>query len=139
MSKELRAFRKICRSMSSIYEFTDEYKKNKKLIEIALKNYEELTSKQVLLYGRTHEEAQKLIDIIYKNYKEVKITNLIDENKVKAFDIIKEKNVNVRAFKKVLLMTQNDDVKLNSYNSQNHRYEDDLTKDEFDLLKEVLL
>lgn len=31
MNKGLRAFRTICRNMSSSYEFTDEYKKNKKL------------------------------------------------------------------------------------------------------------
>ncbi len=41
MSKELRAFRKICRCLSSSYEFTDEYEKNKKLIETALKEKEE--------------------------------------------------------------------------------------------------
>lgn len=57
---------------------------------------------------------------------------------LKALQVIREKNVNVRAFKKVLLMEQNDDVKLRTYNSQNHRYEDDLTQEEFDLLKDVL-
>jgi len=55
-----------------------------------------------------------------------------------AFEIIKEKKVNVRAFKKVLLMEQNDDVKLRVYNSQNKRDEDDLTKEEYDILKEIL-
>lgn len=92
MNKELRAFRKICRNLNS-YEFTDEYKKNKKLIETTLKNYEELTSKPAILYGRTHGHTQALIDTICKNYKEVKITNLEDEKKLKALEIIKEKNV----------------------------------------------
>lgn len=89
MSKELRAFRKICKNLNS-YEFTDEYKKNKKLIETTLKNYEELTSKPVILCGRTHGYTQALIDTICKNYKEVKITNLEDEKKVKALEVIKE-------------------------------------------------
>lgn len=87
MSKELRAFRKICRNLNS-YEFTDEYKKNKKLIETTLKNYEELTNKPVILYERTHGSSQALIDTICKNYKEIKITNLEDEKKLKALNEI---------------------------------------------------
>ena len=39
MSKELEAFRKICKNLNS-YEFTDEYKNNKKLIEKELKAFE---------------------------------------------------------------------------------------------------
>ena len=39
MSKELKAFRKICKNLNS-YEFTDEYKENKKLIEKALEHKE---------------------------------------------------------------------------------------------------
>ena len=89
MSKELRAFRKICKNLNS-YEFTDEYKKNKKLIETALKNYAELTNRPVILCGRTHGYTQALIDTICKNYKEVKITNLEDEKKLKVLEIIKE-------------------------------------------------
>ncbi len=89
MSKELQAFRKICKNLNS-YEFTDEYKKNKKLIETALKNYEELTSKPMILCVRTHGYTQALIDTICKNYKEVKITNLEDEKKLKALEIISQ-------------------------------------------------
>ena len=131
MSKELRAFRKICKNLNS-YEFTDEYKKNKKLIETALKNYAELTNKPVILYGRTHGHTQALIDTICKNYKEVKITNLEDENKVNALEIIKKKEVNVAA----LLELDN----LQQYNN----YCDmvggckKLTQEEYDLLKKVL-
>lgn len=60
------------------------------IIETALKNYEELTSKPAMLYGRTHGHTQVLIDTICKNYKEVKITNLEDEKKLKALEIIKK-------------------------------------------------
>lgn len=60
------------------------------IIETTLKNYEELTSKPVILYGRTHGYTQALIDTICKNYKEVKITNLEDEKKLKALEILKE-------------------------------------------------
>lgn len=37
MNKELKAFNKICKNLNS-YEFTDEYKKGKKLIKEALKD-----------------------------------------------------------------------------------------------------
>lgn len=133
MSKELRAFRKICRNLNS-YEFTDEYKKNKKLIETTLKNYEELTSKPAILHGRTHGHTQALIDTICKNYKEVKITNLEDEKKLKALEIIKEKNVWFWVFRR----THN----VNEYNEKVALYYpecDELTQEEYDILKEVLL
>ena len=131
MNKELRAFRKICRNLNS-YEFTDEYKKNKKLIETTLKNYEELTSKPAILYGRTHGHTQALIDTICKNYKEVKITNLEDEKKLKALEIIKEKNVWFWVFRR----THN----VNEYNEKVALYYpecDELTQEEYDILKEV--
>lgn len=90
MSKELRAFRKICRCLSSSYEFTDEYKKNKKLIEEALKNYQELLERPCVVMPRASGKTNAIIEKICKFNKEIKITNLVDENKVKAFDIIKE-------------------------------------------------
>lgn len=108
------------------------------IIENALKNYQELLEKPYVLVVGTHEHAQALIDKM-NNYKDIKIANLEDGNKLKVLEIIKNKNVNVRAFRKVLLMKQNDDVKLRAYNSQNHSEEDDLIKYEYELLKEVLL
>ena len=39
MSKELTAFTKICKNLNG-YEFTDEYKKNKEIIESTLKALE---------------------------------------------------------------------------------------------------
>lgn len=47
MSKELQAFRRICNNLNS-YEFTDECKKNKKLIENAFKDYENLKERTKL-------------------------------------------------------------------------------------------
>ena len=63
MSKELRAFRKICRNMSSSYEFTDEYKKNKKLIETALKEKETqdialITLKEVIKFDAKLQDIE---------------------------------------------------------------------------------
>lgn len=103
------------------------------LIETALKNYEELTSKPAILYERTHERSQALIDTICKNYKEIKITNLEDEEKVKAFDIIKKKEV------AVFFLNKSKDV--NDYNHTLKTYgtNQELSQDEYDLLKEVLL
>ena len=134
MSKELQAFRKICKNLNS-YEFTDEYKNNKKLIETALKNYEELTSKPIILYGRTHGNTQALIDTVCKNYKEVKITNLEDEEKVKAFEIIKKKRVDLE-FLFEEWEEENWEFAFENYN-MNHEIE--LTQEEYDSLKKVMV
>lgn len=104
------------------------------IIETALKNYEKLTSKPAILYGRTHGHTQALVDTICKNYKEVKITNLEDEKKLKALDIIKEKNVWFWVFRR----THN----VNEYNEKVALYYpecDELTQEEYDILKEVML
>lgn len=135
MNKELKAFRKICQNLNS-YEFTDEFKKNKKLIETTLKNYVELTSKPFILLGRTHGEAQALIDYICKNYKEVKITNLVDEKKLKALEIIKEKMVYIEVIKYALKNNYDCGYYNMTMDKLTERY---LTEQEYDLLKEVLL
>jgi hypothetical protein len=102
------------------------------IIETALKNYEELTSKPIMLCGRTHGSSQALIDTICKNYKEVKITNLVDEKKRKALEIIKEKRVDVE----LLMKTQNA-IEYNRF-SKNVNQSHNLGQREYDLLKEIL-
>ena len=116
----------------------EQYDYFKAQIENALKNYEELTNKPVILYGRTHGYTKALIDTICKNYKEVKITNLEDEKKLKAFEVIKNKKVNIHSWyynncnkipyeiykQSIMVKTISDEL---------------LTQEEFDLLKEVLL
>ena len=62
MSKELKAFRKICKNLNS-YEFTDEYEKNKKLIEKALER---------------KEKSEKALEIIKENALYVDWTWLFD-------------------------------------------------------------
>lgn len=57
-------------------------------IETALKNYQELIERPCVLVGRTSGHTKALIDVISKNYKEIKITNLEDEKKLKALEII---------------------------------------------------
>lgn len=106
------------------------------IIENTLKDYEELTSKPVMLYGRTHGHTQALVDSICKNYKEVKITNLEDEKKLKALEIIKQKEVNVYRFH----LVQSYKNPLERYNDTFHIVEKNfLSQEEYDLLKEVLL
>lgn len=137
MSEELtplKAFKKLReqndflkqRNIPKEYRYDDELD----IIETTLKDYEELTNKPVVLYGRT----QALIDMICKTHKEIKVINLIDERKVKAFDTIKEKQVDVY----ILLKTKS----LDEYNEWYVGIQDNfmpLTQDEYDLLKEVLL
>ena len=98
------------------------------IIETALKNYEELTSKPAILYGRTHGHSQALIDTICKNYKEVKIINLEDEKKLKALEIIKKRTTP--------LVIQKGQFYFLEYDNTFQYY---ITKEEYDLLKEVLL
>ena len=70
MSKELTAFRKICKNLNS-YEFTDDYKNNKKLIEKSLKALEIIKKKMVNL--------DDLNDAIYEdNYHQNDEHNAID-------------------------------------------------------------
>lgn len=134
MSRELQAL-EIIKNAPTIYvgcasDIYTRYSHECKIIENALKNYEELTNKPVVLYGRT----QALIDMICKTHKEIKVINLIDERKVKAFDTIKEKQVDVY----ILLKTKS----LDEYNEWYVGIQDNfmpLTQDEYDLLKEVLL
>lgn len=89
--------------------FYDKHKKDLDIIEDALKRKEELE--------RMHTNA---LDKIAK-----------DRKKLKAFDIIKEKNVDVQLLK--------DSKNLNDYNWCVHTKDRALIQDEFDLLKEVLL
>ena len=104
------------------------------IIETVLKNYEELTSKPVILNGRTHGYTKALIDTICKNYKEIKITNLEDEKKLKALEIIKETPIfawYVTIYKNAYEMVA--DVK--GFRTNNSVEE---LQEMFDLLKEVL-
>ena len=132
MSKELKALNRIKQFMSLN---AAHWKQDISYIETALKNYEELTNTPPILWGRTHGNTQSIIDYICKHYKEVKITNLEDEEKLKALEIIKEKLVNVD-----LLMRCD---YLDVYNMQMRVYSpihkfQELTQKEYDLLKEVL-
>ena len=102
------------------------------IIETKLQDYEELTNKPVILYGRTHGYTQALIDTICKNYKEVKITNLEDEKKIKALEIIKEKGIILQFIKETYTVEQ--------YNAGVFgTLVKPLTQEEYELLKEVLL
>lgn len=134
MSKELDALMRINQKFVQ-KEWNNkprETEKDFELIENALKNYEELTNKPVMLYGRNHKKTQALIDTICKNYKEVKITNLEDEKKLKALKIIKEKEVDVGWFNRATsLYHYNMGMGIKSYGA--------LSQEEYDLLKEVLL
>ncbi len=126
MSKELEAFRIMVRDNNLELPYSNTIQ----AIETALKNYEELTSKPVILYGRTHGYTQSLIDYVCKNYKEVKITNLDDEKKLKAFEIIKDKKIDMGLL--------NETPNVEEYNNWCSD-EAQLIPEEFDLLKEKLL
>lgn len=117
MTKELEALERI--KYYGFYDdygnshcLVDTYKKELDLIEIALKEHE--NDKQV-----------------WKNYlKEIKNLPPVEvQMKLKAFEIIKEKNVNVLLF--------NFSTSLRDYN-ESRLEKDKLIQEEFNLLKEVL-
>ena len=81
------------------------------------------------------EQVQELIDTICKNYKEVKITNLEDEKKLKALEIIKENEL--------LSVFQDSNGKCYVIFTGKYGFENktavEIPQEEFDLLKEILL
>jgi len=156
MSKELEALKFIknveveigndLNTATKVFELNHEYNKAFDIVEKALKEYEMMKQIKIIVVDKkiSDDDLDKLKNqrVFVGNLEQCEIKSLFDERtqkQLKALEIIKEKNVNVRAFRKVLLMKQNDDVKLMAYNSQNDKYEDDLTQEEYDLLKEVLL
>ena len=86
-------------------------------VETELKRLEGIDNSPKIILGRHHGQTKSMIDYVCKNWKEVKITNLEDEKKLKALEIIKKKKWLV------------EDI-LNAF------FED---KEQYDLLKEVLL
>ena len=157
MNNYLEALERIKRGQTSddLYKIRHE---DLEVIEETLKKHNELTSKPVLLCARTSRKEQILIDKICKNYKEVTVTNLESNKKLIAFDIIKEKRVDIcmlfNCFERGGLERYNDFLdKVYLYLPRCHlakeqfdfldkvylylpRYH--LTKEQFDLLKEVL-
>lgn len=108
-----------------IYEFSKCYD----IIEKALKNYQELLERPYVLVVGTHGHAQALIDKL-NNYKDIKIANIEDGNKLKALEIIKNKDVNPIDIRCCDTIEQ--------YNVKENGNVP-LIQEEFDLLKEVLL
>lgn len=122
MNKELEAFELIKCNCNQNYP---DFEKQAKIVENALKRLE----KPYVLMTNTRGKSKSIIDYICKNWKEVKITNLEDQDKLKALEIIKEKKVNVNC-----IISGWSLGKYNSYKSHIK-----LTQKEYDLLKEVLL
>ena len=57
MNKELKAFKEICKNLNS-YEFSDEYKKNKELIETAFKALDIIKEKVQFEFLEEREEGK---------------------------------------------------------------------------------
>lgn len=74
MNKELKAFRKICKNLNS-YEFTDEYKQNKELIESALEELDFYVrhcrdlEKLLVKVNTEREKYRRAIRVIKRNLK----------------------------------------------------------------------
>ena len=155
MNKEFKALEKIA-NLPMTEQYKSDYKggmtncivadncgKEIKIIETALKRLEEIDNKPKVILGRTHGQTKSMIDYVCQNWKEVKITNLDDEKKLKAFEIIKKKNIT--PYEDVLQNGGYEDYLMFRNLCKQDLEENEilasklLTKEEYELLKEVLL
>lgn len=85
MSKELTAFTKICKNLNG-YEFTDEYKKNKEIIESTLKALEIIKeTPEFAWYVTIYKDAYEMINDV----KGFRVNNSVEELQ-EMFDLLKE-------------------------------------------------
>lgn len=143
MSNELEALNRICEHL----DLDDEYfyskngeKADYKIIETALKDYELIKQPKIIVVDKkiSDDDLEKLINqgIIVGNLEQSKIEPLFDnetQNKLKALEVIKNKQVNVRYL-----------FQCKSLRDYNFVYKGTkqsnlcLTKEEYELLKEAL-
>lgn len=141
MSKELRAFRKICKNLNS-YEFTDEYKKNKELIETALNEKVNIENRIDEIFENHNIKSFTELNERLCDYNELKFDDDIKQKKLKALEVIKsscefdfiESSVNEKTTYEIHIRPKNKEQLL--FNCLAIFLK---TKEEFDLLKEVLL
>lgn len=120
MSKELKALIKIEDLLNRLYEtdvIDDDHTHDTNIIGEALKRLEE--------YDKTEYSA------LIERHKELLKEKKASEKKLKALEIIKDKAVSMA------ILIQSTNVK--EYNYCKNLLAFDLTKEEYDLLKEVLL
>ena len=140
MSKELEALERLfCAGRLDLdYVLNGKQNQDYKIIETALKDYELMKQPKIIVVDKkiSDDDLEKLINqgIIVGNLEQSKIEPLFDnetQNKLKALEIIKEKEVNVG-----LLSRCANAERYNKGICYEPRY---LAQEEFDLLKEVLL
>lgn len=107
------------------------------IIETALKDYEKLSKQRYVIFTRTHQQKEMFIDEICKSYKEIKVSSLEDEKKLKALEIIKEKNIDVGAIKECVSAYAYNDFKELTETAIVKR--EKMTQEEYEIVKEVLL
>jgi hypothetical protein len=137
MSKELQALEGIVFYLNASNEPKSHYFKKIEIIKTALKEHEVMKQTKFIVSINKFSDAdldklknQRMIS----NLEPCEIKPLFDEEtqkKLKAFEIIKEKEVDVRGI--------NVSSAANEYNNWfSKRLKNDLTQEEYDLLKEVL-
>ena len=116
MTKELEAFEKIKKYLVNLqFHFLEE---ELDIIETALKNYEKLKNE--------YDKLESFHKLFIEKYNQL---NIEHRKKLKALEIIKEKKVNVNC-----IISGWSLWKYNSYKTHIN-----LTKEEYELLKEVLI
>ena len=140
MSKGLEALERLfCAGRLDLdYVLNGKQNQDYKIVETALKDYEMMKQPKIIFTDKkiSDDDLEKLINqgIIVGNLEQSKIEPLFDnetQNKLKALEIIKEKEVNVG-----LLSRCANAERYNKGICYEPRY---LTQEEYDLLKEELL
>ena len=141
MSKELEALERLfCAGRLDLdYVLNGKQNQDYKIIETALKDYELMKQPKIIFTDKkiSDDDLEKFknLGVIVGNLEQSKIEPLFDnetQKKLKALEIIKEKKIDLD------LLKISDD--LDDYNFMcDMCYKNILTKEEYDLLKKVLL
>lgn len=125
MSKELEALKYLKENKRRHWLEGDRSGECLDIIESALKRLEEIDNKPVAFMVSSRGMENAIVKEISK-HKEIKITNLADQKKLKAFEIIKKKDIKVAQYGDYYLIDKHTNLL------------GQLTKEEYELLKEIL-
>ena len=131
MAKELKPLQALEKLTNYKCSCMSEKIECKEIVETALKRLEEIDNKSVCFVGRTRGQTKRIIEELSK-HPEVKVTNLDDQKKLKALEIIIKYNIHKCS---VIMATDSyKDYKI-CWVYDNTK----MTEEEYKVLKEILI
>ena len=145
MSKQLGVFTDILRILSAVTGFdVDTDSEHIKIVKQALQRLEAIDNAEpsealgaledIILYLNASEPK----GLYCENIETIQQALLKAEKEHKALEIIKEKGCDISWFKYCIKYCIKENLMVKAYNSGYHEYDKKLTKEQFNLLKEVL-